>query len=426
MPASARHLLLVLLAACAGPDYALESLDDEALAADGFTATDDLGDGGAYEAWERPAEAWEHPRPLAASEAAAPAGDGPHPAEVGTGEAEAPAQGSGVDSDATVRVEVFAAAEGPTAVADYLFVLDESVSMIQILRQFRQGLRSLSRPGVFPRRARVAFMNMTPGDPEDLSQPHPAVRVTNNESLAPGFLHLVSEPRIRAFREASGARIQDRFPKEGCTSWFAPDATNAQGEPCLLAHAQISFARTRAEAGLVALEQWLSLAEEPVRAGAAVNVIFISDTHDPGLPPRKLARENPDDLALLEEQPDLAELESLLDLPVASFRLHAIAPESQCAEPFARQSYFEVAEASGGLIADVCTEVDYAGLVADIARTGATTDRSVLRLGHLPAGVAAVEIDGERVDHSVVDQAVLLDPLDLEDAREIRVAYTRR
>lgn len=406
MPASPRCLLLALLTACAGPDYALQSLEDEALRAAGFVESGDLGDGGAYAAWEGPAEGWEHPRPLGASE--------------GTPEDEPETP------DHTVSVEVFSAAPGPTAVADYLFVLDESVSMVHVLQQFRQGLRSLRDPKVFPRRARVAFMNMTPGDPEDLSQPHPAVRITNNEALAPGFLHLVSGPRIAAFREVSGPRVQDRFPKEGCDAWFRPGEVNAEGEPCLIAHAQISFARTRAEAGLVALKQWLSLAEEPVRAGAAVNVVFISDTHDPGLPPRKLARERPEDLDLLAEQPDLAELHELLEVPVASLRLHAIAPESECAEPFERQSYFELARASGGLTADVCTEVDYAGLVEEIARTGATTDRSVLRLGHRPLGGATVEIDGEVVDHVVVDQALVLEPELLVGAREIRVAYSRR
>ena len=73
--------------------------------------------------------------------------------------------------------------------------------------------------------------------------------------------------------------------------------------------------------------------------------------------------------------------------------------------------------------ADVCTTNDYAPLVRQIARTGARTQRPVLRLGHDSLGVTRVEVDGVEVPYEAVDQAIVLDPAIVAGAREIRVGY---
>jgi len=400
---------------CGGPDYALTTLDDAALTTAGFEEVSDLGDGGAVAAWELPALdlGWEPPvRSVgdATPQSADDAGD----------------EGRVHDTtDETVRVEVFVAGPAPTAVADYLFVIDESVSMRKVMRAYRQGLWSLAQGEGFPRHAQIAVMNTTPGDPDDLTEPHPAVRVTVGEAEAPGFLHLVDGERITHFRTVAGRSVAERYGIDGCSAWFAPGATNAEGVPCLVAHGQTGFTKVRAEAGLVALSQWLEVAASTFRAGAAANVIFLSDTHDPGLPPTQLDRARPEDEALLALQPQLDELRAAIDVPLASFRIHAIVPESRCAEPWEHPSYTELALESGGQVGDICTLDDYTQLLRRIARTGAHTEEPVLRLGTEARQVLRVEVDGQTVPHEAGEQVVVLPRTAVAGAQQIRVAYTR-
>ena len=400
---------------CGGPDYALASLDDGALATAGFEEVHELGDGGAVAAWELPGLdlAWEAP---------VQASDGANPGADEDGDPEASRQHT---TDETVRVEVFAGGPSPTAVADYLFVIDESVSMRKVMRAYRQGLWSLAEGDGFPRHARIAVMNTTPGDPQDLAEPHPAVRVTVGETEAPGFLHLVDGERIAHFRTQAGPTVAARYGIDGCSAWFAPGATNEEGVPCLVAHGQTGFTKVRAEAGLVALSQWLEVAATTFRAGAAANVIFLSDTHDPGLPPTQLDRTLPEDLDLLELQPALDELRAAIDVPLASFRVHAIVPETRCAEPWEHASYTELALESGGQVGDICTLDDYTELLRRIARTGAQAEEPVLRLGTEARRVLRVEVDGQVVPHEAGQQVVVLSPSAVAGARQIRVAYTR-
>ncbi|MDP6935444.1 MAG: hypothetical protein QGG40_21160, partial [Myxococcota bacterium] len=63
-----------------------------------------------------------------------------------------------------------------TPVADYLFVVDDSVSMEMVLDKFRAGFVALADSDVFPEDARIGVMNTTPADYETLRAPHAAVR----------------------------------------------------------------------------------------------------------------------------------------------------------------------------------------------------------------------------------------------------------
>ncbi|MES2642860.1 MAG: hypothetical protein V4850_25475 [Myxococcota bacterium] len=382
-------VVLASLVGCAGSEYGLAA--DGLTATDGLAPTDDLGGGAAFAAWA-----------LGTTPDLTPTAS-PH-----------------------TRVEAFALGPSPTPVADFLFVIDDSISMRAVMDTFAAGIGSLTRPGVFPSGSRLAVLNTTPGDPTDLSVPHPVVPPKGADDVAPGFLALVDGVRIEAYRAVAPKRYARRYGMDGCEAWFAPDEVNAQGAPCLRAHAQIPLLPGRAEAGLVALAQWLDASDTPrFRAGAAVNVVVISDTHDPGLAPARLAAFGADGQDLVDARPDFAALVALVDEPVAAFRVHAIAPTTGCTEPWGYPTYFDVVADAGGVAADICTTADYAPVIAAIARAGSVRQAPVLRLGYPAAQVEGVAgVDGP-IGWSATDdpQAIVLDGALPASMRQVRVRY---
>ena len=129
----------------------------------------------------------------------------------------------------------------------------------------------------------------------------------------PGFQRFVDRQGIELFRELLPEDKRYLYALDGCGPTFGPDERNEQGIPCLLANTQIGLLPTRVEAGSVALAQMLETsAGQMFRPGAAVNVVFVSDTHDPGFFP---FRDDERSYELFEDllalQPTLAELEEL-------------------------------------------------------------------------------------------------------------------
>lgn len=384
--------MFVLFFACAS-EYGLSAWSDPTV---GLVPTDDLGDGAAYAAWTVPV----------ATEAV-------------------PATPTTDDDDGTPRVEDFALGATPTSVADYLFVLDESISMRHVMAHVRRGFASLRRSGAFPDDARIAVLYTTPADPADRTQPYPADRRVGADTLVPGFQALVDGPRIAAYVAAAPATYADRYWRPGCTAWFSPRQKNADGDSCLAAAFQEPLLPGRFEAGLVALRQWLEATDGTprFRSGAAVNVIFVSDTHDPG------ADRNQADPAVVADldaqRPDFAELRALVDEPVSAFRVHAIAPKSHCGEAWSDATYFDVVAESGGVEADVCTVDDYRPVLDEIGLSGSVRENPVLRLGYRATTIGSVTIDGASVPWSLTGdgQSVVLDGELPTSVHTVRIAY---
>lgn len=332
------------------------------------------------------------------------------------------------------RMETFVLGGASTSpLADYLFVVDGSVSMNKVLGRFDRGVRSLSAEGVFPERARIAVMNTTPANPADLSQPHPVVGSKHHVRQSPGFLKLVDAEGLAAYA-AAFPKMKQRMPEPGCAAWFGPGDTNANGVPCLVAHAQVDLQPVVAEAGLTAVKQWIERAEAPVfRPGANVNVIFISDTHDPGIPSQR-ANGKPARLdriigsqQLVESRPDFAELRALVEgtQPVASFRVHAIAPESECAERWHEfgPSYFDAARDAGGQTLDVCEARDYAPFLRATIRQGAVATAPVLAPGQRVRAITSVTVGDEPVAYTLDRGAIRLTDDLPADAVDVVITY---
>lgn len=282
-------------------------------------------------------------------------------------------------------------------VVDYLFVLDNSTSMKKVVGRVRKALLKLD-PEAFPAESRIGVLSTVPARPGDLSRPHQATGRKHLAANAPGFGKLVSEATLAHTREALPEHAH-HYPLTGCDPWFRPGDTNAAGERCLLAHTQIGLQRIGTEAGLTAVDQLLerNAGRPTFRPGASVNVVFISDTHDPGLDTNAAA-------ALLEARPDAAELVEhlLVDNPASSIRFHAIAPQSECVEPWVHlgPAYNDAATATGGALIDMCTAEDYTPLLTKVLEQGCEPSRPVFALAHTPESIEDVLVDGESASYT--------------------------
>jgi hypothetical protein len=316
-----------------------------------------------------------------------------------------------------------------TSVVDFLFVVDNSSSMARIRDLVRSGLVSAYDDDPFPADARIAVMSTIPADPADLSRLHPRVNNLGSQEFEPGFLRLVNAQGIERFRRAS-PDLGASFRFDGCEdAWFEPWEENADGVPCLVAHTQISGTPVRVEAGLSALQQFLQkqVGESTFRDGAAVHVIFVSDTHSPGLSGGKgrLLKTG------LEVDPiTYGDLQQLVDADnsVSSFKVHAIAPATECVEEWAHLGprYYDVAEASGGATLDICTADDYAPFIRSLVERSGVIDTPILSLGRPMEAVHQVLLDGQSVAFDVVGDGTAVRLKGFEEAtagRRLTVRY---
>ncbi len=306
---------------------------------------------------------------------------------------------------------------------DVLFVIDGSSSMQVSIEGVRQGMAALARePGAFPPGTRVAVTTMSPSAPHDASRAHPALSYGPVVERAPGFVSLIDEDGLRRWR--SNAVGLAPMPLVGGDAWFDPSQA-VDGVPCLVSHTQILGLPVKVEAGMVSLAQLLRARPDTFRPGASVNVVFVSDTHDPGI---EAAHELFD--ALDAMRPDAAELEALAsaETPLAAFRVHAIAPKSACAdEAFPNQSYHEAASATGGVSLDLCVArpADYVAWARSLARTGTRPLQPVVALSAPAEDVESVTLDGVPIGYSFSMRggAVLLDGELPSASKDVRVRY---
>ena len=173
---------------------------------------------------------------------------------------------------------------------DFLFMIDDSCSMDSIINQLNSGFESLDQ-ATYPSGTRMAASYMSPAKVLANGNFDPQTAWLNTSeapevAASPGFLELVSGPRIANFL-SSFPEYVNQFPKQGCSAWFGAGEKNAKGESCLRAATQTPSICTQAEPGLTVLMQLLRKAtarsEKLFRSGSVVNIVMVSDTHDPGV-----------------------------------------------------------------------------------------------------------------------------------------------
>ncbi len=306
------------------------------------------------------------------------------------------ARGAWQTPDGRVRRERHEVGPGATTpIADFLFVLDPSVSMVPVMAQVNAAFSELARSEAFPLGARVGVISTTPADPQAPWMPHPAVRYGDLPmDIEPGFQRLVSARSIERFRAALPLEEKVFYEQRGCEDWFEPGATDVHNVPCLVGATQTPLAPVGVEAGLTALVQWIEASgpEPRFREGATVHVIFVSDTHDPGVAPI-----HPDHPALVALRPSVDQVLAAVeqDQVVADVRLHGIVPLSSCGERQGRsdRSYVRPVTLTGGELLDVCTATSYVPFVRALATKGGQVGRPVISLGTEATGPVEVRVD---------------------------------
>ena len=297
----------------------------------------------------------------------------------------------------------------PNPEVDYLFVIDNSVSMNRILDQVNKGFKSiLEEEGIFSNNSRVAVMNTMIGQlPREggvLTTPSAHVRTYPGIDLEPGFLSLVDEQSYLEYINSPDVPqdLKNKWPLKACqNAWFNPTALHEDGHFCFEAATQISATALIIEAGIKAFEQLLDRnLDTPIfRDDAIVNVIFVSDTHDPGV------SMDQDYLnSLLNYQEFFDKLVAIQ--PIKDLKFHAIAPQSSnncSSEQLWDESYFDLSLSSNGQVGDACFLDDYRDLMKQMIVNGRVATPS-FKLDKDIIEIISVKVDGAETISYEFDQ----------------------
>lgn len=286
--------------------------------------------------------------------------------------------------------------DSANTVVDYLFVIDNSSSMEKIIHKVREGIKSLvAKPDVFSGDSRIGVISTMIGQSKtqggDLSQINSHVKSYQGIQYEPGFLSLANHAAYLKFISQASERYANKWSIPLCENgWFKPEEKHSNGHSCFEAATQSSASSLMAEAGIKAFEQFLDKnSGAPIfRSGAIVNVIFISDTHDPGV------SVNPE---LLEARLNFAQfLEKIKQSnSVIDLKFHAISrfDNSNCAgEKFYEGSYFKLVDQSGGEKGDVCLLDDYSEIIKKMIVAGKTV-RPIFVLKNPATEILSVSIN---------------------------------
>jgi hypothetical protein len=232
--------------------------------------------------------------------------------------------------------------------------------MEPILNRVKAGFRSVIETNsiAFPPDSRMAVMSTMIGKDPDYTTTGPGIDRYNGIDLEPGFLSFVNAAQVRKYKDSVRGRA-DKWPLGGCEQeWFKPSDKDGQNNFCFLAALQTTAASVNVEAGIHAFKQLLdkNKAKPIFRPNALVNVIFISDTHDPG--------ENKQDL--IRSRPSYADIikfnNNTVNKVIGGLKFHALAPiNATCSsEGVHDKAYLTIATVSGGEQADSCSNsTDY-------------------------------------------------------------------
>ena len=325
------------------------------------------------------------------------------------------------DKKSGVRREIFNF--GTTAKAplvDFVFVIDNSVSMNSILTNTAKGFDSLANDDVWPERSLVAVMSTMTGDTTNFTKTHKDISRYASIDSEPGFLDFVNKAAIDKFKAASTNVLAKKWDIDGCgDKWFKPNAKNANGDSCFKAHTQSSNHGVGCEQGISAVAQLFekNKGKALFRKGALLNFIFVSDTHDPGCGNSTLTA------------PTLATLKSKIesDNVLAGIKFHALAPEKKCtAEDIFSKSYFTLTDATKGVKQDPCNLTDYSSFIKQMVTEAVKQEDGIFVTSKAPLKIVRVTLDGKEIDNYEFDKernTISIPDLDPSKEHKIEVTY---
>lgn len=190
------------------------------------------------------------------------------------------------DTIGETNIEVFdhiasiATVKTPT---QYLIVIDNSVSMDPYISKVRSGFAGIGL-SAYPENSQIAVINTMVADYADPNNTHSGLKKYTDIKKEPGYLDFVDDAAIKNFKASSApSEYRNKFSKKGCSKWFKPGETNADGSSCVDAHLQIAGSVIGCEPGMHAFEQLVK--KHPAglfKSGHQLQVIFVSDEPGPG------------------------------------------------------------------------------------------------------------------------------------------------
>ena len=272
---------------------------------------------------------------------------------------------------------------------DYLVVFDNSISMRKIRARIGNSLEGVLEAAPFSKNARMAAMTTLFGDPNfDYKKVHPKIPQSEKLRFEPGFLQLVSAESVNRYLTVNPDQ-RKYYKQKLCGPWFHPTEKTGSGF-CLMAALQNKLPRVKYEAGMRALSQFITVQKQPVfRDHAIVNIIFISDTHEPGA---KNPGWNYIPYSTIRAQ-ILANSPSILGV-----RFHGLVPvRKRCTEEgLFQESYQSWITPSGGSIQHVCTK-DYVRFFRNMALNSKSLQTRRIQLKFKPKSIVAIQVNGETI-----------------------------
>ncbi|SMF41062.1 hypothetical protein [Pseudobacteriovorax antillogorgiicola] len=271
---------------------------------------------------------------------------------------------------------------------DYLIVFDTSSSMKRILERVSYSLEKVLQENPFPLDSRMAVLHTLAATKTPRSrEPDPRINGINRYKLRfdPGFLRLVSQTSVERYIEVF-PQARGSYREELCSSWFHP-MEKIQDSFCMTRALQANFSPIGIEAGMKAFSQLMRLQDGPLfRKHAVVNVIFISDTHEPG---RKV------DWAYT----GYSSIRSIVysnSPSISGIKFHGLVPwEERCTgENLYGESYQNWISPSGGTKHDIC-DFNYQDFFRNMADNSVSMSSRRIQLNYLPQSIIEVKVNGK-------------------------------
>jgi len=307
-------------------------------------------------------------------------------------------------------------------VADYLFVWDNSVSMVKYSQKVASGLAAIPKDS-FPESSQVAVMTtMAAKDPlADALETHQDINRKDYTCIdqEPGFLGLVDNEAVKRYKSCSGLRADyaAKYSMNACDhGWFKPFETNTNGDRCFAAALQSAYHAVGCEAGLYALEQMIQRQKGKAlfRDNAAVNIIFITDEQQ-----GCFASETRGERSTAQRLSEVIAANSR----VSSVKLHGIVPSSVPTD--VRSDRGEI-EASGGVFIPMTEDrTDYREVIQKIVESKVDIASAEFKLPEGTRRVKSVTVNGVPTRDFEFDGTMNLKILNLDPDKtsDIAVEY---
>lgn len=312
------------------------------------------------------------------------------------------------------RTELFQfGGDSKSELVDYVVVLDNSCSMEGIGEKVASGFLSLATSAQLPAKAKIAVMSTMHADPSNLNRTGIGIRRYTGIDDEPGFLDFVDRAAIENYRKSSPNNAH-KWALNGCENkWMSASDLDGNGQSCVVAATQSTNYCVGAEAGVRAFDQLIDkhANNSLFRRASVLNVIFVSDTHDPGTT-----------VNALQSVPSYKNLVSktLSKHNLAGIKFHAIAPSAPCTfEGSHEQSYYKLAKESEGLTEDPCKFTDYDDFMADMADISGEASLPVFSVSKPIKKIHSVRVNNQEVtDFIKVDPFSIKIP-SLEDKKDM-------